>query len=64
MTDIETIAKGLTEEQRESLLPRAADRSCLPKALTVWRISPTHGFPCLKLSNLGYQVRDYLKGEK
>ena len=62
MTDVEKIAKGLTQAQREALLPCATNRSVLPKNLTVWKTKPGHRYPDLKLNSLGYKVRDYLKG--
>lgn len=64
MTDdqIKILAESLTPEQRQALRPCAPDRQCLVKpGLAYWgQRNPRHRYPSLKLSNLGYKVRDYL----
>jgi hypothetical protein len=56
------VAAKLTESQREALRPCAADRRCLLKiGLAAWSYSnPRHRSPNLKLTSLGYEVRNYL----
>lgn len=56
----EEILLTLTAAQKAALLPFAKDRTILPRELVVWKTNPGHRFPSLKLSNLGYKVRNLL----
>lgn len=55
------IGLSLTEEQRDALRPCAASRRCLLKVgLGKWSSRPGHQHQSIRLTSLGYAVRDAL----
>lgn len=65
MTEVERIARSLTSAERLALRPCAKNRQVLLKhGLATWKNVPGHKFLDLKLTNLGFKVRDYLYGKE
>lgn len=62
MKDLDAIIVSLNTTQKLALRPCSKNRQTLPKSLVTWRTRLGHRYPSLKLSNLGYKVRNRLYG--